>query len=98
MPSVRSVEGRSRLRTPMTWARVRGSGGTLDEVIGVLNRLRPSTDDLVEGARIGRHEHEVDLIEHRAAADQDVRVAGSGSVLNQVDFMLVPPDPRTLDQ
>jgi hypothetical protein len=25
-------------------------------------------------------------------------LVGSGSVLNQVDFMLVPPDPRSLDQ
>src|SRR5262249_18056413 len=25
-------------------------------------------------------------------------LVGSGSVLNQVDFMLVPPDPRTLEQ
>ena len=32
------------------------------------------------------------------AAGAAYLLVGSGSVLNQVDFMLVPPDPRTLDQ
>jgi hypothetical protein len=32
------------------------------------------------------------------AAGTAYLLVGSGSVLNQVDFMLVPPDPRSLDQ
>ena len=32
------------------------------------------------------------------AAGAAYLLVGSGSVLNQVDFLLVPPDPRSLDQ
>ena len=49
-----------------------------------------------------RGEAFVDTFEVKIPDDQAAGTAyllvGSGSVLNQVDFMLVPPDPRSLDQ
>jgi hypothetical protein len=45
-----------------------------------------------------RGESIVETIDVRVPDDQPYLLVGSGSVMNAVDFTLVPPDPRTLEQ